>query len=772
MPQAPHNHPTDSARIGEFLDRVYGLAGTLTRLPGESENYLATTPDGSRYILKLAGPDKPPDVLTLEHALTEALAAADIGVAVPRFVPTREGNVMGVWTAPGGPSLRGRVLEFVTGTPWHDQLPSTAAARAHAGESIARIANTLVPLRIPQSRRTHQWDVTRATLHWEKRALIADRARRRLLDRAFTRYAAGARPYLGALPHAVIHGDINDENLLMAGDRVCGLLDFGDALYAPVVCDLATALAYLTLDEPDPLQAGADVVASYHRVRPLSAPDLEVLFALMCGRLAMSVVIAAERRRIDPERASWFLTEPRAWHALERFADIDPLAATDRLASGTGVEVVGDRGSPRDVLLERRSARFSAALSLTYREPLKFFRGRGAYLVDGRGEPYLDLYNNVCHVGHCHPRVVAAGQQQLARLNTNTRYLYDQLVEYADRLCATLPPALECCFVVNSGSEANELALRLARTCTGHRDVVVLEHAYHGHTNTLIEISPYKFMGPGGSGRPAPWVHVAPIPDGYRGAHHGTGRAAGAAYGDAVGRLLADAARPPAAFIAESLPSVGGQIIPPDGYFETVFGHVRGAGGVCILDEVQVGFGRVGTHFWAFEQQGVVPDIVVLGKPIGNGHPLGAVITTRPIAEAFGRTGMEFFSTFGGNPVACAIGAAVLDVLREEGLQDHALRVGTALRDGLRSLRDRHALVGDVRGTGLFIGVELVRDRETLEPATEEAAALVNLLRDRRVLVGTDGPYENVVKIKPPMVVSDVDTAMAIDAFDDALGYL
>jgi ethanolamine-phosphate phospho-lyase len=356
----------------------------------------------------------------------------------------------------------------------------------------------------------------------------------------------------------------------------------------------------------------------------------------------------------------------------------------------------------------------------------------------------------------------------MARLNTNTRYLYDDLYEYADRLVSHLPPGLDHCFFVNSGSEANELALRLARAHTGRRDVIVLENAYHGHTRTLVEISPYKFDGPGGEGRP-PWVHVAPMPDGFRGPFKGRGREAGLAYGEAVGELIRGLKRPPGLFIAESLPSVGGQIIPPEGYFETAFRHVRAAGGVCALDEVQVGFGRVGTHFWGFEQQGVIPDLVVLGKPIGNGHPLGAVVTTEAIARSFGDAGMEFFSTFGGNPVSCAVGRAVLDVIREEDLQEHARRVGARLLDGLTALMDRHPLIGDVRGTGLFIGVELVLDRETLAPATAKARDLVEALKERRVLTGTNGPFDSVVKIKGPMVLSEADADLAVTLFDEAL---
>jgi 4-aminobutyrate aminotransferase-like enzyme/Ser/Thr protein kinase RdoA (MazF antagonist) len=410
-------------------------------------------------------------------------------------------------------------------------------------------------------------------------------------------------------------------------------------------------------------------------------------------------------------------------------------------------------------------------LSLSYRRPLKIVRGWRQYLYDDAGRAYLDCYNNVPLVGHSHPRVVRAAKEQLGLLNTNTRYLHENVVRYAERLIALLPEPLQVAFFVNSGTEANELALRLARAFTGREDLIVLEHAYHGHTQGTIDVSPYKFFGPGGRGRKE-FVHVAPLPDDYRGPYRRGDPEAGLKYASHVGEIVAEMrghGRGLAAFLAESLPSVGGQIVFPPGYLAEAYAHVRAAGGVCIADEVQVGFGRLGTHFWGFETQEVVPDIVVLGKPIGNGFPLGAVITTRAIAEAFAN-GMEFFSTFGGNPVGCAVGLAVLDVLAEERLQERALRVGGHSLAGLRALEDHHPLVGDVRGSGLFLGIELVRDRERREPAGEEASYVVNRLRDRGILTGTDGPHENVLKIRPPLVVSESDVDLFVSTLDDVLG--
>ena len=417
-------------------------------------------------------------------------------------------------------------------------------------------------------------------------------------------------------------------------------------------------------------------------------------------------------------------------------------------------------------LLARRKAHLGPSLSIAYRQPLTMVRGAGQFLYDIDGQPFLDAVNNVPHVGHAHPRVVAAARRQDAVLNTNTRYLHDNIVRYAERLTATLPDPLEVCFFVCSGSEANELAIRMARAHTGQRDIVTLDGAYHGNTSSLVDLSPYKHAGPGGSG-PPPWVHVACMPDPYRGPHAGNEDAA-ARYAEDVARCCAEAAGV-AAFIAEPLLGCGGQIVPPGGYLARAFDHVHSAGGVCIADEVQIGFGRAGSHFWAFDAMEAVPDIVTLGKPIGNGYPLAAVVTTRAVADSFAN-GMEYFNTFGGNPVASAVGLAVLDVIEEEDLQANAHVVGARLLASLRELLPRHDLIGDVRGLGLYVGVELVLDPVTLEPAANEASYTINRMRDHGILMSTDGPLHNVLKLKPPMCFSAADADRLVETLDRILG--
>ena len=420
-------------------------------------------------------------------------------------------------------------------------------------------------------------------------------------------------------------------------------------------------------------------------------------------------------------------------------------------------------------LLKRRKNVFGPSLSLSYQDPLIIVRGQAQSLIDSKGQFYLDCVNNVAHVGHSHPDIAMAQSNQAYVLNTNTRYLNPLNIEYTERLCALFPDPLDTCFLVCSGSEANELAMRIAGTVSGQKDMIVLEEAYHGNTRANIDISPYKHNGPGGKGAPE-WVHEIPMPYLYRGLHRDP-ETAGNLYADEVEKIceiLSAKERKPSAFICESMLGCGGQVPLPEGFLQQSYQHVRRHGGLCIADEVQVGFGRAGKHFWSFELQGVIPDIVTLGKPIGNGHPLGAVITTRKIAEAFAN-GMEYFNTFGGNQVSCSVGMAVLDIMEKEGLRQNALETGNRLKEKLVRLKEFFPLIGDVRGEGFFLGVELVLDPETREPAPLQADYVVERMKSRKILLSSEGPGHNVLKFKPPMVFNMRDAQHLLTELEQVL---
>lgn len=433
------------------------------------------------------------------------------------------------------------------------------------------------------------------------------------------------------------------------------------------------------------------------------------------------------------------------------------------MSAASGIGDSGGRGA--QVLTERRRQALGPAYRLFYDRPLHLVSGEGAWLTAADGRRYLDMYNNVPHVGHCHPRVVAAISAQAATLNTHTRYLHDTVIDYAERLLATLPASIDVAMFSCTGSEANELALRIARAATGKRGVIVIEHAYHGNSQATFEISTEDIPAE----RRPPHVATIPAPDAYRGAHRGSD--AGPRYADALVdaiQTLEGNGSGFAAFVVDTLASSSGVIEPPAGFLARAAAITRERGGLFIADEVQAGLGRTGRHFWGFEAEDLAPDIVTAGKPLGNGHPLAATFARRALVDAFAAES-GYFNTFGGNPVSAAAGLAVLDVIADDGLQQHAMRIGSQLKAGLERLTERHDSIGDVRGHGLFLGVDLVEDRASREPATTLARRVINELCERGVLTSVVGPGANVIKIRPPLALSAADADLFLERIDEAL---
>ena len=760
------------AAVSDLLQRHYGLTGRLGPLAGYcDQNVLLTSESGERHVAKITrGGESLRGVIAQNAAMSLSLAA---GLPVPGAIANSDGKDLTRFNHDGSTYLL-RVLTYLPGTVYAD-VPKNRQAPAlweNLGGLLGKLDRTLQEFPLPEVGHSQQWDLAHGHIVCQNALQLLDDTQRQIVDGFLERYRQHVLPSLGELPRSVIHSDANDYNVLVDNAEnpttIVGLIDFGDLMLTHTVNELAIAAAYALMGQSDPVATLTHLTAAYHRQRALNEAEVSSLFGLVGLRLCTSVCNAAAQLQERPDNEYLQVSAKPAIELLARLREESPYAVECELRRSCSMPT--DRGRLKDAIIDAREQHLSKAYSLSFREPLKIVRGEGAYLFDENGRKYLDMVNNVCHVGHCHPRVVAAGQAQMARLNTNTRFLHDNIVDYAEQLLATLPDELSVCMFVNSGSEANELAFRLARTYTESRELLVVDGAYHGNTTACVDASPYKFDGPGGSGAPD-HVHKVILPDPYKGQFEGMGPDAAAGYALDVERalgVLVDKGRIPGAFICESLQGVAGQIIMPDGYLEVVYPMVRNAGGVCIADEVQVGFGRVGSHMWAFETQGVVPDILTLGKPIGNGHPMAAVVTTNEIADAF-VTGMEYFNTFGGNPVSCAIGRAVLDVIHDEGLQENAHRTGAYLLDRLRDLQRDFELIGDVRGLGLFIGVELVTDQESKTPATEQAAALIENLKERGVILSTEGPGHNVLKIKPPIVFNRGDADFFVDALRDSL---
>ena len=763
--------------IIQLLAQQYHLSGQLKKLPGYcDQNLLLTTDNNQQYIVKIANSAEPKLELAMQNAAMAHLTQKHC--AVPQALNNQHGQSITLITNAQQQHFCLRVLTFMPGQFYADSnsLSHTKSLWTDLGQFMAKIDLALTDFTHAGAFRYLDWDLAQGYRVCMSKKHLLKEQQASIVEKFLTLYQTHTMPVLSQLPQGVIHNDGNDYNLLVDNvndpKKISAVIDFGDMVHSHVVNELAIACAYAMMGEKSAqeniLSTFKTIVAGYHSIRPLLDVELEVLYSLVALRLCTTVCNSALAIAEQPDNKYLLVSVKPAWLLLEQLSALHPYAVLCQLRQACQLPL--DSGKEPEDIIRYRKQHLGKTLSLSYQQPLKMVRGQGAYLFNEQGVPYLDMVNNVCHVGHCHPKVVAAGQAQLAKLNTNTRYLHDNIVNYTAKLLATMPDSLSVCMLVNSGSEANELAFRLAQSFTKSKELLVVDGAYHGNTKACIEASPYKFDGPGGEGAPS-YVHKVTLPDPYRGEFQGTGTQTAELYANSVKDTLAElalAGKKPSAFICESLQGVAGQIIMPDTYLAKVYQYVRAAGGVCIADEVQVGFGRVGTHMWAFETQNVVPDIVTLGKPIGNGHPMAAVITTQEIADAF-VNGMEYFNTFGGNPVSCAIGMAVLDVIEQEQLQAHALSTGKYFKDKLLELQQRFELIGDVRGLGLFIGVELVEDRITKQPATDKTSWLVEFFKQQHILLSTEGAFYNILKIKPPLAFSQTDADTFIKVLESGL---
>ena len=997
----------------EIVLEKFGLIATVRQLPSyRDQNFLVKEKTGKQFVLKITNAEEQKEELDFQNEVLGFLAKSDPPIVCPQIIPTISGEKITAVTSMDGLSHYVRLLTYLPGDRLVDIKRHSPELLSSLGRYLGHMDRALTKFSHPAMNRNLPWNMKQADETIKSRLDdIKNSKQRKLVERFLQEFEQKVVPVLPDLRTSVIHHDANDYNVLVEGGldkKIVGVIDFGDAVHTYTVAEIAIAAAYTMLDKKDPISVAAQIIKGYHEAFPLTEPELEILYYLICVRLCTSVAISANRSKVAADNEYLTVSEKPAWNLLEYLSAVNPqfahttfrnacrlspcpksakvvkwlkdhkrnigpvckydlktesilvfdlsvgsldihnpkqienvndftkllfsqmeaekakvgigrynearllyageqfksedgdsneqrtihlgidlfmeagepilaplpgtihsfannkmpldygptlilqhqigqtsesfftlyghlsLDSLDGLYEGMsikkgeqiaklgtteinggwpphlhfqiisdmldkkgdfpGVAAPGQRdvwlsicsdpnlilGIPednfpqadlsKDEILQTRKLNFSKTLSLSYQKPLKIGRGWMQYLYDDEGRRYLDAVNNVPHVGHSHPRVVKAAREQMAVLNTNTRYLHDNLVRYSQRLCENLPGPLNVCFFVNSGSEANDLALRLAKAHTKAAEIIVIDGAYHGNLNSLIEISPYKFDGRGGSGAPQ-YVHKVIMPDVYRGPFKADDSRAGEKYAQYVLEEIEKIQKENqnvAAFICESLLGCGGQIVLPENYLKNAYRQVRDAGGICIADEVQVGFGRVGSHFWGFETQEVVPDIVTLGKPIGNGHPLAAVVTTPEIAASF-ESGMEYFNTFGGNPVSCAVGLAVLEVIEEEKLQDNAHKVGTYLKKSLEKLKDRHSLIGDVRGLGLFLGIELVRDHNNLEPAAKEASYLIERMKDCGILLSTDGPLHNVIKIKPPICFNEQDADLLVRRLDSVL---
>lgn len=758
--------------IEALIRKYYLLNAKAKALTGEYEfNFLLTASDGTKYIFKAASDEHSYEFFDAQIKIVQHLSQSKVADKFFQYIPNHAGELMTILQKDGNKYYL-RLIGFLEGTFWVDVPERSDALHVDLGNVLGKMDKALQNFSHSAMHRYYVWDISNAADANKKLQHIKDHERRRIAGYFLLQFETEVLPVISSLRHAYLHHDANDTNILVQGYKVTGLIDFSDMVYTALINNLAVACTYAMMNHADPLHAATLVVKGYHEAYPLTEQEIDLLYYLIAARLCISVTQSAWNASIETNNEHHFISEKPAWDLLYKLIRINPVKAQDNFRKACGHKGVINNDDYSNLISERKEY-VGRNLSISYKQHLKIVKAALQYLYDDKGNTLVDCVNNPSHVGHCHPVLVKRMQQQIATLNTNTRYLNGNIVEYAKRLTATLPPSLSVCYFTNSGSEANDLAVRISRHVTKQKDIIVLDHAYHGTSTVAMEMSPYKFDGKGGAGQ-MPWIHKAMNPDMYRGPYKYGEADAGKKYAADVQRIieaLKSEGKAPAVFICETLLGVGGQIPLPPGYLKEVYSHVRAAGAVCIADEVQVGFGRVGDKFWGFELQDVVPDIVVMGKPIGNGHPLAAVVVTREIADAFDN-GLEYFNTYGGNPVSMAAGLAVLDVIRDEDMQQHAKETGGYLIEGLRKLMDKYSIISDVRGHGLFIGAEMVKDRNTMEPALPEIDIVVEKVKAKGYLLSTDGPLHNVLKIKPPMTFNKQNADELLQYLDEALSAL
>lgn len=765
--QAPTFSAAEAAALACDL---FALTGTLSPLYSErDQNFRLTTAEGAEWVFKIANADEDEATLDCQLKALAHVAATAPALPVPRLCRTASGATSARVTGADGRTHTVYAVSFLPGRIASDcRLADQDFHRI--GAAIASLQRALSGFFHPAlGGRELLWDVREAPKLRAKvghLGPLADRAGT-ILD-AFTRDVA---PRLAALRAQAIHGDVHGHNLILGeGHEIAGIIDFGDMFHGPAILDLSDALSDFMADTSDPEGMWQALVRGFNAVQPLTPAEIDMLYDLMVMRQLITLLITAIRAAESPGQADYIADAGFGDPAgLAAMLAIGRERATALFAAAAGQAAPLARQSVAE-MVERRKKVMGSRLYVFYDPPLHMVRGEGVWLYDADGRRYLDCYNNVPIIGHCNPRVSDAISAQARILNTNTRYLGEQVLDYAERLGALTDGELTACAFVNSGSEANDIAWRMARAWTGNQGFLTQEFAYHGITEAIDAISPSALR------RGSVPAHVRTIlgPDGYRGIHkHGTpdiGRLYAEDADQAIRSLAAEGMKP-AAVITDSAFMTNGILEPCPGYVAELFARVRAAGGLCIADEVQSGFGRMGDHFWGYQHHGVTPDFITIGKPAGNGHPIGVVLTRPEIFDHF-LDQTAFFSTFGGNNVSCAAGLAVLDAIRDGDLVQQAADVGAYFKAGMKRLMDRFPIIGDVRGTGLAFGVELVRDRATLAPAPDEVARLLDLMRQEGVLAGSEGVHANIIKMRPPLVFSRENADYALAAMERALARL
>ena len=741
-------------QVKEIVADLYRIDGDYKELNCERDiSYRIRTNSDTAYVLKISNADEPEGVVDLQIKALKHIVEQDSDLPVPQMINTKNNNPFEWIQSDSGDRHLIRMLTYVEG----DVMDYTPAAfnpqtRYNIGVMVGRLTKSLRNFYHPYARSNdHLWDMSRCLELRPHIRYLHDRPTRELCDKILDRAECFILPRLKMTRWQVVHHDAHPDNVLVDPEnptRVVGVIDFGDMLFGPVLADLAAASDSYD-DDTDPLDALCSTTAGFDSSFPLEENEIDLVYDMMLICLLINTVIIGARDKLSDGVETAHIENTGIYpRMLKRLWDVGREKAIEQLREACRFPVYSARSEMDEVfpdrtneLLSRRKTSIGDVLYF-YEKPLNFTRSQGPWLFTADGTAYLDAYNNVQQMGHANAHIATAVARQAAAINVNTRYICDIVADYATRLTAELPEHLNACFFVNSGSEANDVAMQMARFTTGHTGALIMVDAYHGMTETTMHLSPEIF-------EPPDHVECLQAPDMYRGPFANDSDAA-EKYAADTDRAIADLSRrdhKPAAFMVDTALCSNGVLMAPDTYFNLVAHKVRNAGGMVVADEVQAGLGRLG-HMWGFKAQGLeIVDFITMGKPVANGFPFGVVITSRVLINRFSNE-VDLFSTFGGNPVACAAGMALLDEIERRHLITKSRELGNYFRRLLKKLAEKQPLIGDVRGKGMMIGLEFVTDHENKTPASKQTSRLIELMKEECVLVSEAGP-KNVLKIRP-----------------------
>jgi len=767
----------DDDDVHAMLVRHYGLMGQLDALGSERDQVYRVTDADRSYILKISNIDEHASTIDFQVSALAHLARQNPSLPVPTVRPHLNGKAYDVVSFANADKHVVHMLSYLPGIPMDAAVDVSSAARRNLGCVAAGVDVALQGFFHSAADLDHPWIMSRCPRFAPFVHHIADTAAQKRVAGIFSNTASDLLPRIARLRHQVTHQDAHGSNVLINAEQpseISGLIDFGDMTYSSIVADVAIACDGAAYGAADIVDAMCDVIAGFDSVLALSSEEVDLVFDVMLARNALTATIAAAREALGFNDSVHIESETPYIDRIDALQTLGRDAITNRLRAACQFPVYSPSRRPasgRDVsdeLFEKRKKLLGEKATYFYDKPVHFERAEGCFLFSPGGEAYLDCYNNVPQVGHCNPTVVKAICRQAAVLNTNTRYLYSSIIDYAERLTDKLAPHLDACLFVNSGSEANDIAWQMVKAITGRTGGLLMEDAYHGITEPIRQFSPCH------PDTPLPdHLEGLIVPDPYRGPYRDDETDIAEKYAadaERAIRALSSRGHGLAAFMIDSAFCSSGvpRVLP--GYLQGIERRVRAAKGLMICDEVQSGFGRMG-QWWGHELHGVHADIVTMGKPVANGHPLGVVVTSKALLDQF-IDAVRPFSTFGGNTVACAAGIAVIDEIERNALIENGVDVGDYLRDELNELAGKHSLIGDVRGNGMLTGLEFVTDRGSRSPATQETRALLELMKSRHVLVGNEGRDGNILKLRPPLVFSRKNANQFIAALNDSLGSL